>query len=150
MAQNREDREIHFIFWENATQPRGYQGKQMNLEPDFSFRESLYPTINMPEYWSRLGSSKSRTQAQKDESRSVISEILEACSPDTLIAFTDGSCHPNPGPCGAGECVYLPHETTPIFLKQPVSKHRSILLGEMIAIKMVLDYFGETSPETQI
>ena len=24
--------------------------KQMNLEPDFSFRESLFPTINKPEY----------------------------------------------------------------------------------------------------
>ena len=48
--------------------------KQINLEPDFSFRESLYQTINIPEYWSRLGSSKSRTQTQKDESRSVISE----------------------------------------------------------------------------
>ena len=117
--------------------------KKMNLEPDFSFRETLYPTINKPQYWSRLGSSKSRTLTQKDESRAVISGTLEACSPDTLIAFTDGSCHPNPGPCGAGACVYLPHETTPVFLKQPVSKHGSILLGEMIAIKMVLDFILE-------
>ena len=117
--------------------------KNLNLEPDFSFRETLFPTINKPEYWSRLGSSKSRTQSQKDESRAVISGTLESCSPDTLIAFTDGSCHPNPGPCGAGACVYLPHEATPVFLKQPVSKHGSILLGEMIAIKMVLDFILE-------
>ena len=109
----------------------------------WSFREILFPTINKPEYWSRLGSSKSRTQSQKDESRAVISGTLESCSPDTLIAFTDGSCHPNPGPCGAGACVYLPHEATPVFLKQPVSKHGSILLGEMIAIKMVLDFILE-------
>ena len=117
--------------------------KQMNLEPEFSFRETLYPTINKPEYWSRLGCSKSRTQTQKDESRAVISGTLEACSPDTLIAFTDGSCHPNPGPCGAGACVYLPHETSQVCLKQPVSKRGSILLGEMIAIKMVLDFILE-------
>ena len=117
--------------------------KQMNLEPDFSFRESLFPTINKPEYWSRLGSSKSRTITQQDESRSLIGGILEDCSPDTLIAFTDGSCHPNPGPCGAGACVYLPYETTPVSLKQPVSKHGSILLGEMIAIKMVFDFILE-------
>ena len=116
---------------------------QMNLEPDFSFRESLYPTINKPEYWSRLGSSKSRTVSQQDDSRSMISGFLEACTPDTLIALTDGSCHPNPGPCGAGACVYLPYETTPVSLKQPVSKHGSILLGEMIAIKMVLDFVLE-------
>ena len=127
--------------------------KHMNLEPDFSFRETLYPTINKPEYLSRLGCSKSRTQTQKDESRAVISGTLEACSPDTLIAFTDGSCHPNPGPCGAGACVYLPHETSPVCLKQPVtcSKRGSILLGEMIAIKMVFRfYFGKTAPETEI
>ena len=69
---------------------------KMILEPDFSFRESLMPTLRKPEYWNRLGSSKSRTQNQKDESRSLISGTLEACAPDTLIAFTDGSCHPNP------------------------------------------------------
>ena len=33
--------------------------KHMNLEPDFSFRETLYPTIIKPEYWSCLGCSKS-------------------------------------------------------------------------------------------
>ena len=85
-----------------------------------------------------LGSSKNRTNDQKDESRTLINEIL-----DTLITFTDSSCHPNPGLCGAGACVYLPFETSPVNLKQPVSKHGSILLGEMIAIKMVLDFILE-------
>ena len=47
------------------------------------------------------------------------------------------------GPCGAGACVYLPLETNPIYLKQPVTKHGSILLGEMVAIKMVLDFILE-------
>ena len=117
--------------------------KHISLEPDFSFRETLYPTINKPEYWSRLVCSKSITQTQQDESGAVISGTLEACSLDTLIAFTDGSCQSNPGPCGAGACVYLPHETSPIFLKQPVSKHNSILLGEMIAIKMFLNFILE-------
>ena len=80
---------------------------------------------------------------QKDESRKLINDIVETCTPDTLITFTDGSCHPNPGPCGAGACVYLPFETSPVNLKQPVSKLGSILLGEMIAIKMVLDFILE-------
>ena len=114
-----------------------------NIEQDFSFREGFYPTLTKPEYWSRLGSSKNRTYDQKDESRTLINEILEACTPDTLITFTDGSCHPNPGPCGAGACVYLPFGTSPVNLKQPVSKHGSFLLGEMIAIKMVLDFMLE-------
>ena len=114
-----------------------------NIEQDFSFREGLYPTLTKPEYWSRLGSSKNRTNDQKDESRNLINDILETCTPDTLIAFTDGSCHPNPGPCRAGACVYLPFETSPVNLKQPVSKHGSVLRGEMIAIKMVLDFILE-------
>ena len=58
----------------------------MNLEPDFFFPVSLFPTINKPEYWSRLGSSKSRTITQRDESHSLIGGILEDSSPDRLIA----------------------------------------------------------------
>ena len=114
-----------------------------NIEQDFSFREGLYPTLTKPEYWSRLGSSKNRTNDQKDDSRNLITDILETCTPDTLIAFTDGSCHQNPGACRAGACVYLPFKTSPVNLKQPVSKLGSILLGEMIAIKMVLDFILE-------
>ena len=97
----------------------------LNIEPDFSFREGLHPTLTKPEYWNRLGSSKSRTKEQADESRRLINSILETCTPDTVIAFTDGSCHPNPGPCGAGASVYLPYQTNSVNLKQPVSKHGS-------------------------
>ena len=99
--------------------------------------------MTKPEYWNRLGSSKSRTKEQEDESQTLINSILETCTPDTVIAFTDGSCHPNPGPCGAGASVYLPFQTNSVNLKQPVSKHGSILLGELVAIKMVLDFILE-------
>ena len=105
-----------------------------NIEQDFSFREGLYTALTKPEYWSRLGSSKNRTNDQKDESQNLINDILEACTPDILIVFTDVSCHPNSGPCGAGACVYLPFETSTVNLKQPLNKLGSILLGEMIAI----------------
>ena len=37
--------------------------------------------------------------------------------------------------------VFFMHLINPIYLKQPVSKHRSILLGEIIAI--VLDFILE-------
>ena len=33
-----------------------------NIEPEFSFEESLQPSKRRPEYWDRLGSSKSRTE----------------------------------------------------------------------------------------
>ena len=77
----------------------------LNIEPDFSFCKGLRPTLTKPEYWNCLGSSKRRTKEQEDESRTLIYSILETCTPDTMIAFTDGSCHPNPGPCGAGASV---------------------------------------------
>ena len=53
----------------------------------------------------KLGSSKSRTEEQQNESRSFIQSLLDNCSPRSIIAFTDGSCQPNPGPCGAGSCI---------------------------------------------
>jgi ribonuclease HI len=59
----------------------------------------------------------------------------------TAIAFTDGSCLNNPGPCGAGAIVFVEEETTE--LKQPVCKRGSILLGELIAIKIVLEYIDQ-------
>ena len=39
--------------------------------------------------------------------------------------------------------MYLPFETSQVNLKQPISKQGSILLGEVIAIKMVLDFILE-------
>ena len=46
----------------------------------------------------------------------------------------------NPGPCGAGACVFPPGVSEPVLLKQPVSSRGSILLGEVVAIKMALQY----------
>ena len=38
-----------------------------NIEPEMNFRDSLYPSRRMPEYWDRLGSSKSRSSNQQEE-----------------------------------------------------------------------------------
>ena len=70
-----------------------------NIEPELSFEDSLQPSKKRPEYWDRLGSSKSRTEEQQNESRSIIQGLLDNCSPTSIIAFADGSCQPNPGPC---------------------------------------------------
>ena len=56
-----------------------------------------------------------------------------------MIAFTDGSCLGNPAPCGTGACLYVPGYTDPILHKQPVTSYGSILLGELIAMKMVIN-----------
>lgn len=114
-----------------------------NIEPEFSFQESLQPTKRRPEYWNRLGSSKSRSEEQQTESRSIIQGLLDTCSPDSVIAFTDGSCQPNPGPCGAGSCIFMPYQDNTICLKKPVSSHSSILLGELVAILITIDYLTD-------
>ena len=111
-----------------------------NIEPEFSYQDSLQPCKKRPEYWNRLGSSKSRSEDQQNESRSIIQNLLDNCTPDSVIAFTDGSCQPNPGPCGAGSCIFMPYQDIPIHLKKPVSYHSSILLGELVAILMTLNH----------
>ena len=59
---------------------------------------------------------------------------------DTTFAFTDGSCQPNPGPCVAGAVLYPPH-CDPVPLKKHVSKRGSILLWELVAVQIALEYF---------
>ena len=114
--------------------------KLHNLEKEFNYMESLQPSKRMPEYWRNLGSSKNRTGEQKSNSREIIGEMVRGCGEDTIIAFTDGSCLGNPGPCGSGACIYLSGVTDPTRLRRPVCKRGFILLGELVAIQMVVEY----------
>ena len=106
-----------------------------NIEPELSYQDSLQPCKKRPEYCNRLGSSKSRSEDQQNESPSIIQNLLDNCTPDSVIAYTDGSCQPNPGPC-----IFMPYQDIPIHLKKPVSYHSSILLGELVAILMTLNH----------
>ena len=81
------------------------------LEKEFNYSETLQPSKRQPEYWQNLGSSKSRTKNQEAQSREIIEKIINGCDEKTVIAFTDGSCLGNPGPCGAGACIYMPGYT---------------------------------------
>jgi ribonuclease HI len=119
------------------------------VEPEFSYLTGLQQCRSSPEYWTALGSSKSRTKVQESQSRQMVTSMLGECSPRTMVAFTDGSCQPNPGPCGAGCCILLPGEETPVKISKPVSHHSSILLGELVAILTTLEYaLGELNPES--
>ena len=113
------------------------------IEPEMNNIEYLQPSMRRPEYWSNLGSSKNRTSAQEAESRNVVENLIkDNTGMQMVLAFTDGSCRGNPGPCGAGACVFLPNNDE-IELKQPVSKLASILLGELVAIQITLNYLIE-------
>jgi len=110
------------------------------IEPELDYEvDSLYRSRTRPEYWNRLGSSKSRTKDQKELGKETILDLMMKAPQGSSIAFTDGSCISNPGPCGAGAIVY-PSEGDPVLLQQPVSRHGSILLAELVAILMVLEY----------
>ena len=66
------------------------------------------------------------------------------------MEFTDGSCLGNPGPCGAGACLFMAGSVDPIMLKQPVSNRGSILLGELEAIKLALKHIYQYKMERQM
>jgi ribonuclease HI len=53
-----------------------------------------------------LGSAGSRTAAQKEAAVAFGTRLLAGILPLSMVAFTDGSANPNPGPCGAGAYIY--------------------------------------------
>ena len=98
-----------------------------DIEEAFRFL-GLSACKSPPEYWRNLGSSKTRTKEQEIKGREMILQQLQNTPEKTCIAFTDGSCLTNPGPCGAGAVIYIEEEC--VELKQPVCTRGSILLGE--------------------
>ena len=66
------------------------------------------------------------------------------------MAFTDGSCLGNPGPCGSGACIFVPNQTEPIRLKRPVTNRGSILVEEVVAILMALKFAQSEHRKRQI
>ena len=95
-----------------------------SVEPEASYLQCLAPSIQRPEYWNNLGSSKSRNKLQEEEARKIIEGQMRSAEKDVIYGFTDGSCRGNPGPCGAGACLFLPNEER-VDLKQPVSTRSS-------------------------
>ncbi|XP_063442764.1 ribonuclease H-like [Mytilus trossulus] len=97
-------------------------------------------TQSKPLYWSRLGNSKPRTNEQQELCQETINQLMGDCTQEQAISFTDGSCLGNPGPCGAGAIIYAEHIKPAARLHRPVAQRGSILLAELIAILMVLEY----------
>ena len=99
-------------------------------------------TSSAPKYWSRLGSSKFRTTEQQELGKKLVMDMMMEAPEGTVFAFTDGSCLTNPGPRGAGATIYTDHHQ-PVHLKRPVARRGSILLGELVAILITLEYILE-------
>ena len=81
-----------------------------------------------------------RGEEQKRQCQVEIDEQLGNTNIDQAIAFTDGSCLGNPGPCGAGAIIYSEHVKPAVRLHRPVAQRGSILLAELVAMVMVLEY----------
>ena len=113
------------------------------IEPEPEYEEGCVAmTSSAPKYWSRLGSSKSRTTEQQEMGKELVMDMMMEAPEGTAFAFTDGSCLTNPGPCGAGAAIYTDHHQ-PVHLKRPVTRRGSILLGELVAILITLEYVLE-------
>ena len=97
-----------------------------SLKKEFNFLESLQPAKRSPEYWQKQGSLKTRTVEQEKLSREIIEGLIDSCNTETAVGFTDGLCLGNPGPCGAGACLFIPGSVNSIMIKQPVSNRGSI------------------------
>ena len=89
-----------------------------------------------------MGSSATRTHTQKEEAKTTVVSLVQDKSSKSIVAFTDGSCLGNPGPCGSGAAIYmyLPEDPEPVCLVRPVASRGSILLAELIAILAVLEF----------
>ena len=96
-------------------------------------------TIKQPNYWSQLGSSKNRTTEQQKKGQGIVQQFLLEAPARSLIAFTDGSCLGNPGPCGAGAVVLLSDEQSVIEPPKSVAVREAILLAQLVAILLVLE-----------
>ncbi|VDI84153.1 Hypothetical predicted protein [Mytilus galloprovincialis] len=97
--------------------------------------------LQLEDYWKNLGNSKSRSTDQKNVGKHIIMEKLSHLPANSCIAFTDGSCLGSPGPVGAGAVIFPSNNQPQIEISKAVSKKGSILLGELIAIKLVVDHF---------
>ncbi|MEW8547348.1 MAG: ribonuclease H family protein, partial [Candidatus Thiodiazotropha sp.] len=113
-------------------------------EPEYS-DGAFVRSLDKPSYWSQLGSSKNRSTDQQEKGREVIAKLMQDGPEQCILCFTDGSCVPNPGPCGAGAVLYIPGSQEEICLKRPVTAHGSILLAELVAILAVLEHLCNSS-----
>ena len=54
---------------------------------------------------SEFGCAGSRSPEQEEAARAMVAALLASFGDDDLEAWTDGSAHGNPGPCGAGSLL---------------------------------------------
>ena len=84
----------------------------------------------------RLGSSKTRTEAQKVKAQLVAKDLLAGFATDAVVCFTDGACRGNPGPAGAG--VFMTHQQQSFSSKKYLGNATNNV-AELTAIELALE-----------
>ena len=95
------------------------------------------------------GSSKNRTQEQIVRAQELAADYIINAGSD-IVAFTDGSATPNPGPCGAGLSIYwngIDSQSTDIAI--PVAKCSTSYHGELQAISSAMDIILNKTPKNK-
>jgi ribonuclease HI len=100
----------------------------------------------------RSGAS-ARKQARKEAARAIAKEAIRSLLPQTLVAFTDGSANPNPGPSGAGAFLYSTSPGDSCHLEATAALGEGTNnLGEIWAIgmaaQMALDHISSSDHNT--
>ena len=73
-----------------------------------------------------------------------IQHILDNLDDNSVVVFTDGSALGNPGPTGAGACIYMNGlDSTCFQLKQPIHPLSNNFVGELNGIMIALKFLEE-------
>ena len=88
-------------------------------------------------FLARVKTPHKRRAVLVDDSVIAHDEIVETVDADTLVCYTDGSASPNPGPAGAGACLFFSKVHTVTDLGVSLG-HGSNNLGELAAIGLCL------------
>lgn len=91
-----------------------------------------------PKKASGLGSAGKRTAAQKVAAVAYGAKLLADILPNSLVAFTDGSANPNPGPSGAGAFLYDNEKPGWDTERFAALGHGTNNLGELWAVGLAL------------
>jgi ribonuclease HI len=125
---------------------RSYYFKMMSVAPPLEEATNWLANIAALDHLSSfgpksargLGSAGKRTASQKAAAVAFGAQLIAGILPHSLVAFTDGSANPNPGPSGAGAVVF--HNTTPSWDTERFAAlgHGTNNLGELWAVGLAL------------
>ena len=114
-------------------------GEFDKIEKDFKYSREYMALIQV------IGFLHTEKFANTKEDQEVnIREVLDQCSSQDVLLFTDGSALTNLGPTGAGVVIYLDgYSTSHILSQKGVSPLSNNYKGELVGIQIVLDFLVE-------